>query len=788
MREARPLYFVFKERRDWLKAGKKIMKKLIGGIMVAVVCSISAIGAESVPVVKTMPPDGRKDVKIHFYIDGHRRNKDANMRKDTSRAYIRAINALRGVLTDRNNPIDDGLRQRGIGKNVEVNVGNAFLLMPDRIAPFSLSKQASESDFGKFGPEESAWDRDVLVKKILENEKNSENIVVCVISNDPNLSTKHGSFYLEGEKGIMFFMLHAPRESVNAGFFQPYWSVEEWASFLRESMGVNANDIANVIVDSYYALSRAEEDGLKAVVSTPTDESITVKKIRSMPQKKMWKSAITHNGVVISNEEDALTLAPKSGQNKVVAQILSPTGVSYARTWEQDSFSYRALNDDGQLYSKAREMLAKAKVEGVTTPEIRAIERLVLDPKKPILKAKLEGLNKTVDAAQAEVVRVRKVREVKNVIKEVASGVKEIGTLADDDALAPQVKKIVERLSEINKGLKEDIQLKVVENLKKEADELKAELAKIEKAIAERDMEKGRSLLLAKIEAKRTQAQSAENKEKKCNNLANLDGFADEANKASTVAAIKRIGDEVDQWAPQFATLPVAICQTNSVANQKKVDKPLDEKIVNIEPFRVELKAKVQAMLDDPDNAEDEIENREDLNKFMGQLNQAKSKPELEEIKSDIEDWERLPVEVETDGGFGVLGLVFILIVIGAIAFVVKKLLSGKTVATISFQKTGSTDAAVKAEVKLNKPLRFDESLDCEVDIRATPRRNEAGGLEFELISPNKTVWLLKLGNDKKKQINEIPVLVEEGVYQIFDNEIAMQPMGKAEFESIEAM
>ena len=774
VKETRPLYFVFKERRDWLKAGKKIMKKLIGGIMVAVVCSISAIGAESVPVVKTMPPDGRKDVKIHFYIDGHRRNKDANMRKDTSRAYIRAINALRGVLTDRNNPIDDGLRQRGIGKNVEVNVGNAFLLMPDRIAPFSLSKQASESDFGKFGPEESAWDRDVLVKKILENEKNSENIVVCVISNDPNLSTKHGSFYLEGEKGIMFFMLHAPRESVNAGFFQPYWSVEEWASFLRESMGVNANDIANVIVDSYYALSRAEEDGLKAVVSTPTDESITVKKIRSMPQKKMWKSAITHNGVVISNEEDALTLAPKSGQNKVVAQVLSPTGVSYARTWEQDSFFYRALNDDGQLYSKAKEMLARAKVEGVTTPEIQAVERLVRDPKKPVLKSKLEELDKTVDAAHAEVVRVSKVREVKNVIKEVASGVKEIGALADDDALAPQVKKIIERLSEINKGLKEDIQLKVVENFKKEADELKAEFAKIANAIAERDREKGRSLLLAKIEAKRAQTQFAVNLEekcgKKCYNLADLDRFVDEAKKASTAAAIKRIDDEVDQWDPKFGP--------------EIIDPPPPPPDL----IRDELKAKVQAMLDDPENAEDKIENREDLNKFMGQLNQAKSKPELEEIKSDIEDWERLPVEVETDGGFGVLGLVFILIVIGAIAFVVKKLLSGKTVATISFQKTGSTDAAVKAEVKLNKPLRFDESLDCEVDIRATPRCNEAGDLEFELISPNKTVWLLKLGNDKKKQINEIPVLVEEGVYQIFDNEIAMQPMGKAEFESIEAM
>ena len=755
----------------------------------AMLVGVAVFGAESsIPqIVKTMPPDGRKDVKIHFYIDGHRRNKDANMRKGNSHAYIRAINALSNVLTDRNNPIDEGLRQRGIGKNVEVNTGNAYLLMPDRIAPFSLSKEASESDFGKFGPEESAWDRDVLVKKILENEKSSENIVICVISNDPSLSTKHGSFYLDEDKGIMFFMLHAPRESVNAGFFQPYWSVDEWASFLRKAMGANANDIANVIVDSYYALSDAEEAGLKAVVSTPADESIAVKKIRSLPQKKMWKSTVTHNGAVVPNDEDAQTLAPKSGQNKVVAQVLAPTGVSYSRTWEQDSFFYCALNDDGQLYSKAKDMLAKAKAEGVTTPEITEVEKLLKDPKKPVLKAKLDGLDKTVDSAQAEVVRVSKVREVKSVIKEVASGVNEIGSLAEGDDLAPQVKKIVERLVAINKGLKEDIQLKVAENFKKEADELKAELAKIEKAIVERDMEKGRSLLMAKIEAKRAQAKLAGNKDKKCNNLADLDVFAGEAKKASTVAAIKRIGDEVDVWTPKFTTAAVPKVEQpkrQEVAPKKVVEQPV--KPVDIEPLRAELKTKVQALLDDPDNAEDKIENREDLKKFMGQLDEAKTQPELEEIKGDIESWERLPIGDK--GGFGVLSLLFVLIVGAAIVFFVKKFLSGKTVATISYQKTGSTDAPAKAEAKLNKPLRFDEVLDCEIDVRATPKRNEAGNLEFELVSPNKTVWLLKLGNDKKKQINEIPVSVEEGVYQIFDNEIAMQPMGKAEFESIEAM
>jgi hypothetical protein len=329
--------------------------------------------------------------------------------------------------------------------------------------------------------------------------------------------------------------------------------------------------------------------------------------------------------------------------------------------------------------------------------------------------------------------------------------------------------------------MKDDVQVKEVGNFKKEADDLKTELAKIEKAITERDKEKGRALLLAKIEAKKLQVKSTETEDKKCNNIADLDLFAGEAKNASTDAAIKRIGDEVDQWDAKYMYTKDTDVKDSKV-EKPKVDTPEPPVKIDIEPFRGELKAKVQAMLDDPENSEEKIENREDLEEFMSKLGEAKAKDELDEIKGDIEKWKPRKRIVS------VWRLLFVLIVLGAIGFFVKKLLSGKTVATISFQKTGSTDAAVKAEAKLNKPLRFDELLECEVDIRATPKHNEAGNLEFELTSPNKTVWLLKLGNDKKKQITDVPVLIEEGVYQIFDNEIAMQPMGKAEFESIEVM
>ena len=750
--------------------------------LVVIVLFVSANAADAIvpEIVKAMPPVGRKDVKIHFYIDGHRRNKDANMRKDTSHAYVRAINALRGVLTDWNNPIESGLRQRSVGKSVEVNTGNAYLLMPNRIAPFSLSKQASESDFGKFGPEVSAWDRDVLVKEILENEKNSENVVVCVISNDPSLSTKHGSFYLEAEKGIMFFMLHAPRESVNAGFFQPYWSVDEWASFLRESMGANANDIANAIVDGYYSLTPAEETGLTDVVCKPDEEKIKLEMIRNLPKKPMWKVSLTHNKSSIPLDRDIFEIQPSNGQNRIVAKIVSPAGVTYSRTWDHEKFIYQSLSDT-KFREDLMSVVSKARTEHVTEVDLQELIKYADNPDKPFMKSAIDKLPNLVSRMYAEVCRRERLRGLREKLQYLDASIESLSKQASDDSVAARVDEVRKQLKKLQKGVTDSSPATAIEKAILDADGLQLEIAEIEKIIVTGNIEKGRLLLLAKIEAKREQVKLAGKEENKCNNLKDLDGFASEAKTASAEAAIDRIREEVDMWVPTFTTTvaPKVEPTKPTIALKEEDEQPV--KSIDIEPFRVELKATVQEMLDDPNNAEDKIGNRADLDKFMEQLDAAKSQPELEEIENDIKKWKPEP-------RISVWFLLFVLTVIGAIAFFVKKILSGKTVATIAFQKTGSTDAATKAEAKLNKLLRFDESLDCEVDVRATPKCNETGNLEFELISPNKTVWLLKLGNDKKKQINEIPVSVEEGVYQIFDNEIAMQPIGKVEFESIEVM
>ena len=720
----------------------------------AVLCMTALAADVAVPdVVKAMPPDGRKDVKIHFYIDGHNRNKkDANMRWGNSQAYIRAINALRIILADRNNPIDAGLRQRGIGINVEVK---AYLLKPDVIVPVSLAKKAKEGDFGEFGAEEGAWDCDVLVKQILDNENGSENLVICVITNDPELKKQDGCFSLHTDKGIMFFMLNAPRESVNTGrgmfgLRALHWLNDDWERFLREAMGVNANDIANAIVDNYYALTTEEEAGLKAVVSTSEDESISLKKVRSLPLKKMWKSTITHNGVEISKEDDAQILVPKSGQNKVVAQLISPAGVTYSRTWEQDSYFYVTLNQNADLLNRAKDVVEKAKEVGIATSKLAEIERHVKNPQQPMKKAKLEDLGQDVNGIHLEVERIVKLRELKDAVAEIEKGVEKINTLTLDDELANLVdNKIKKRLSAINGFIKEDLSAEEIDCLRNEVKDIKKALVAIEKAI----VEKGRKLLVDKINEKREEVKSAETSEKKCTNLSELDGFADRAEKAATKDDIQTIRDEVNKWTPKFDIKPVVVVK----------DPPVDPPVTN------------------------KVEDTTSTTNKIGEIDTPVT-PGSDDDGGEVAAKAETTVEEEesTGGGLDFFTILFALVVLGAIGFGVKHFMKAKSVATISYQKTGSTDAPVSADAMLNKEFRFDESLECEIDIRATPKKSDADNLEYELTSPNRTVWLLKLGNDRKKKIAETSVLVDDGKYQVFDNEIAMQPIATVTFESIQ--
>lgn len=684
--------------------------------------ALTVTSADAPSVIKAMPPDGRRDVRVHFYVDGHRRTKDVNMRCGTTPAYVYAINALRRVLNDRSNPIDAGLRQRGIGKNVEVNTGTAYLLKPNGVMSFSLSKVASESNFGKFGDEIGVWDREELVRQILENEKRSENVVVCIISNDPSLSTKHGAFRLEERQGIMFFMLHAPRDAANGDFLHSNWTTEEWAKFLRESMGVNANDIANAIVDSYYSLSAEEENGLKALACAPADASIFIKKVRGLPQKKMWQTTLVHNGAAVALDEDAVTLTPKSGQNKIIAQVTSPTGVSYTRTWEQDAFFYRTLKDDGQKFDQISAALAEAQKVGLVNDAVSEIIAAVKSAGQPLLQSRLESLvalSRDVAAAAARKGEFRKLQEQTQEIEKSIASLKDI-------AKSDEIGGITKKVQDVREMLKKDVDDVDFAAIQKEIDGANARIADLEKKIAERNLEDGRKLLLKKIAAKKAQIKQGK---RECLNAGELDGFAERAKTAAAIPEIKGVGEAVDGWTPVF--------------KEVKPPKPPAETNVVVTP---------------PD------------------------KPNVWDSESgELDDGD------EEGGGIGFLGILFVLIVIGGAAFVVKKLfLDGKVVATISYQKTGSTDAPATAEAKLGKTLRFDEALNCAIDIRVTPKRGDGDGVEFECVSPNKNVWLCKLGGSKRKLVGDAPTVIDTGDYQVFDSEIAMQPIGMTTFELLE--
>ena len=726
--------------------------------------ALTVTSADAPSVVKAMPPDGRRDVQIHFYIDGHRRTKDVNMRCGTTPAYVYAINALRRVLNDRGNPIDAGLRQRGIGKNVEVNTGTAYLLKPEGVMSFSLAKVASESSFGKFGDETGTWDREELVRQVLANEKRSENIVVCVISNDPSLSTRHGVFRLEERPGIMFFMLHTPRDAANGDLFHSNWTTDEWAKFLRESMGVNANDIANAVVDSYYSLSAEEEDGLKALVCAPVDAAISVKKVRGLPQKKMWQTTLVHNGAAVALDEDAVTLAPKSGQNKIVAQVTSPTGVTYTRTWEQDAFFYRTLKDDGQKFDQVSSALAEAQKVGLVNEAVSEIAAAVKTAGQPLLQSRLENLvalSKGVAAAAARLGEFRKLLEQTQVLEKTIVSLKEIATSDEVGGIAKKVRGILETLK---KG-GDDVDLAAIQ---KEIDGVNVRIDELEKKIAERNLEDGRKLLLKKLAAKKAQVKQDK---RECLNEGELDGFADRAKTAAAIPEIKGIGEAVDGWMPKF-----------------KVARP-SEPVDPLAAPRVELEKVIQGKLDDPENSDEKIANRSELQDFAAQVKSVKTETDLDDLKAKVEAWEPVPFddEGEGEGGGGFLGILFVLILLGGAAFAVKKLfLDGKPVATVSFQKAGSTDTPATAEAKLGKTLRFDEALDCAIDVRVTPKRGDGGGIEFEGVSPNKNVWLLRLGGSKKKLVGDTPTVIEAGDYQVFDSEIAMQPIGTATFELLE--
>lgn len=778
-------------------------------LLAAWTCAAASKDVAVPSIERNMSLDGRRDVSVHFYVDGHKRNKDANMDYGTSHAYVRAINALRSLLADRDNPIEAGLRRRGFGNYVEVNTGTAYLLKPGIVMPFSLSRKASRSDFGAFGKEDEEWGRDILVKQVLDNEKSARNVVVCIISNDPDLTTRHGAFHLDEEHDIMFFMLHAPAESVNAGIFKPYWSHEKWRDFLRVALDTNANDVANAIVDHYYALSETEKAGLEALVCNPEDTHIAVRRTSRLPRRETWTTTIRHNGQSISLDEDSTNLTPVLGQNELVASIVSPAGITYTRTWDSSLFDYGCLRDRERLFSDVTNALAKARKEGQKGDAVKQLADLAAAPDKPYIKVKLDSIAELVASVTEENTRLEHLHELEEKAKDIAGTVRTIteslskmsphdkaAFTHDCDDISTQLARCTDFIDNAPRLSTKDIALSISE-LEKLAERLSA----LEESMARRNKEIEAEIASRRFEELRTNAistverQLAAYHEDQISNHEGLSKILQRIKAAKDKDSLDEAVNAFNAWKPATKSATKTSKQVEADQEAEKFKNDEEKRRVD-ERNRKEKEAALQRKkdellnerdwrLDTPANGDDVIQNRAELESLREKVKVAVNDNELKTAKAELENWKRVPIPVEggtPNGGGNVLPFVLLPALVAGAGVAVVKLVRGRTAAKILCRSNEESDTQVVLDVRLNRAVRLDGKCGCPVDLVVICRKGEAEAVEFELRAPGKDVQLMPIAGTDKKTVGENTVVFDEGIYLLFENKVAMEPVGQIEF------
>lgn len=777
---------------------------IVAILLAAWTCAAALNDMAVPPIERNMSLDGRRDVSVHFYVDGHKRNKDANMDYGTSHAYVRAINALRSLLADRDNPIEAGLRRRGFGNYVEVNTGTAYLLKPGIVMPFSLSRKASRSDFGAFGKEDEEWGRDILVKQVLDNEKSARNVVVCIISNDPDLTTRHGAFHLDEEHDIMFFMLHAPAESVNAGIFKPYWSHEKWRDFLRVALDTNANDVANAIVDHYYALSETEKAGLEALVCNPEDTHIAVRRTSRLPRRETWTTTIRHNGQSISLDEDSTNLTPVLGQNELVASIVSPAGITYTRTWDSSLFDYGCLRDRERLFSDVTNALAKARKEGQKGDAVKQLADLAAAPDKPYIKVKLDSIAELVASVTEENTRLECLRELKEKKKGIAikvhSTVERLSKMpaSDRSAFASDCNDISNQLAKCTGFIDNDPRLstKDIALFISELEKLAGRLSTLEESMARRNKEIEAEIARRRFEELRTNAisiverQLAVYSEDQIFNHEDLSTILQRIKAAKDKDSLDEAVNAFNVWKPatKSATKTPKQVEADQEAEKFKDDEEkrrVKEAALQGKKDKDELLNRRVWRLDNPANGDDVIQNRAELESLREKVEAAEDDNALATAQAELENWKRVPLPVEggtPDGGGSVLPFVLLPALVAGTGVVVAKLVRGRTAAQILYRSNKESDTQVVLDVRLNRAVRLDGKCGCPVDLVVICRKGETEAVEFELRAPGKDVQLMPIAGTDKKTVGENTVVFDEGIYLLFENKVAMEPVGQIEF------
>lgn len=709
-------------------------KRIIQVVCIGTLMVCSAF-AEDPQIKMEMPLNGCQDVKIHFYVDAHRRDNDANMRKGNSEAYMRAIRALKVVLSDRNNPIDAGLRQRGNGKGTEVNTGTVYLMKPKLIVPISL---ADPKGIGTFGPEEGVWDRETAIAQVVDNEKRNQNVIACIISNDPNLNAKHGAFKIDEERGLTIVFLHAPRESVNTGFLERfYWSVEDWTNFLRNTMGPDANDIASIIVDNYYDLGDSERKDLLSVTCEFQPRRVEIGHIRSLSRKRMWKYSITCKGKDISLEDDTAWPMPEIGNNDVCVEVKSPTGIMYRRTWTDDvgyialeKLEGSPLKEWNELAQRARK--SKAQMAVPLQEKLAELVTVLADTKTPFRRSELTGVNENVKVLTDEVRYLDAVDAHAGLLKEREVALADLEKRVSDlsDAFTAEIAALRKSyvaafsLDEAMPREKCVAQLAACRACQSDFEGKCAGLKdKINKHFEALGISRVQGLIAAKLEEKRKECMQ---KVSETNRWVNEEGLKELENKGAwpqSVAGLQAYLQRVNDWQGKF--------------EQVKVDTPKEVE----EPVVVAI-----------NSPSDGVKKPSDAKK---------------------------PKE-EKDGN----GLLYFTLAALAVAccFVIRKLWRPKLAAAVAFESEGSTDVVEKQPLYNGVLFRLSKCSE-KIDLRITCRLTGNGQVEFTAESPAKPYWLVKFGGDGRLRISENKVEIEECEYNVYDDEFSLSPLGKMTLE-----
>lgn len=189
--------------------------------------------------------------------------------------------------------------------------------------------------------------------------------------------------------------------------------------------------------------------------------------------------------------------------------------------------------------------------------------------------------------------------------------------------------------------------------------------------------------------------------------------------------------------------------------------------------------------LTNPINGDDVIQNRAELESLRKEVDAAEDDNALATAQAELEKWKRVPIPVEggtPDGGGNVLPFVLLPALVAGAGVAVVKLVRGRTAAKILYRSNKESDTQVVLDVRLNRAVRLDGKCGCPVNLVVICRKGEAEAVEFELRAPGKDVQLMPIASTDKKAVGENAVIFDEGIYLLFENKVAIEPVGQIEF------